>query len=77
MILELCDRVIKLIPQGEREESKEEVTLDTVREDALSALVNLGYKKSVARVVLERVLDGPGERLVLEEALKRALKELS
>jgi hypothetical protein len=31
----------------------------------------------VARVVLERVLDGPGERLVLEEALKRALKELS
>jgi len=77
MILELRDRVIKLIPQGEREESKEEVTLDTVREDALSALVNLGYKKSVARVVLERVLDGPGERLVLEEALKRALKELS
>jgi len=77
MILELRDRVIKLAPQEKREESKEEGSPDTVREDALSALVNLGYKKSAARTVLERVLTGPGERLVLEEALKRALKELS
>ena len=77
MILELRDRVIKLAPQEKREESKEEGSPDTVREDALSALVNLGYRKSAARTVLERVLTGPGERLVLEEALKRALKELS
>jgi len=77
MILELRDRVIKLVPQGEREESKEEVTLDTVREDALSALVNLGYKKSMAKTVLDRVLHEAGDGLVLEEALKRALKELS
>ena len=60
MILELRDRVIKLAPQEKREESKEEGSPDTVREDALSALVNLGYKKSAARTVLERVLTGPG-----------------
>jgi Holliday junction DNA helicase RuvA len=77
MILELRDRVIKLAPQESREEARAERPLDAVREDALSALVNLGYKKSVAKMVLDRVLDEAGDGLVLEEVLKRALKELS
>jgi Holliday junction DNA helicase RuvA len=77
MILELRDRVIKLAPQEAREEARVERPLDAVREDALSALVNLGYKKSVAKMVLDRVLDEAGDGLALEEVLKRALKELS
>jgi Holliday junction DNA helicase RuvA len=77
MILELRDRVIKLAPQESREEARAERPLDAVREDALSALVNLGYKKSVAKMVLDRVLDEAGDGLALEEVLKRALKELS
>jgi Holliday junction DNA helicase RuvA len=77
MILELRDRVIKLAPQEAREEAKAERPLEAVREDALSALVNLGYKKSVAKMVLDRVLDEAGDGLALEEVLKRALKELS
>ncbi len=77
MILELRDRVIKLTPQEAREEARAESTLDAVREDALSALVNLGYKKSTAKTVVDRILDGADEGLALEAILKRALKELS
>ena len=77
MILELRDRVIKLAPQEVPEEINAAGSLDAVREDALSALVNLGYKKSVAKMVLDRVLDGEVDGLALEEVLKRALKELS
>jgi Holliday junction DNA helicase RuvA len=77
MILELRDRVVKLAPQEPREEARAESTLDAVREDALSALVNLGYKKSAAKTVVDRILDDPAEGLALEAILKRALKELS
>ena len=77
MILELRDRVVKLAPQEPREEAGAESSLDALREDALSALVNLGYKKSAAKTVLDRILDDPAEGLALETILKRALKELS
>jgi len=77
IILELRDRVIKLAPEESREEAKAESTLDAVREDALSALVNLGYKKSLAKTVVDRVVDSADDGLALEVILKRALKELS
>lgn len=77
MILELRDRVVKLAPQEPREEARAERPLDAVREDALSALVNLGYKKSAAKTVVDRILDDPAKGLALETILKRALKELS
>jgi holliday junction DNA helicase RuvA len=77
MILELRDRVIKLDTDAAREEVKEKSTLDAVREDALSALVNLGYKKSYARSVLDQIADGSSQQWNLEDLLKEALKRLS
>jgi Holliday junction DNA helicase RuvA len=77
IILELRDRVIKLAPEEAREEVKAESTLDAIREDALSALVNLGYKKSFARTVLDKIIDGSSQPWSLEELLKEALKHLS
>jgi holliday junction DNA helicase RuvA len=77
MILELRDRVIKLDTDAAREETKEERTLDAVREDALSALVNLGYKKSYARSVFDQIADGSSQQWNLEDLLKEALKRLS
>ena len=77
MILELRDRVIKLAPQEAREEAAAQSPLDAVREDALSALVNLGYRKSAAKAVLDRMLDSAQDGVALEDVLKRALKELS
>ena len=77
IILELRDRVIKLAPEQTREEVKEESSLDAIREDALSALVNLGYKKSFARTVLDKIVDGSSQPWSLEALLKEALKHLS
>jgi len=69
--------VIKLAPEQTREEVKEESSLDAIREDALSALVNLGYKKSFARTVVDKIVDGSLQPWSLEELLKEALKHLS
>jgi len=77
IILELRDRVIKLAPEEVREEVKAESTLDAIREDALSALVNLGYKKSFAHTVLDKIMDGSSQPWSLEGLLKEALKHLS
>ena len=77
IILELRDRVIKLAPEQTREEVKEEISLDAIREDALSALVNLGYKKSFARTVVDKIVDGSSQPWSLEDLLKEALKHLS
>ena len=77
IILELRDRVIKLAPGEIREEIKPESSLDVVREDALSALVNLGYKKSYARSLLDQIVDGSAQQWNLEGILKEALKRLS
>jgi Holliday junction DNA helicase RuvA len=77
IILELRDRVIKLAPGQIQDEVKPESFLDAVREDALSALVNLGYKKSYARSVLDQIVDGSAQQWNLEGILKEALKRLS
>jgi len=77
IILELRDRVIKLAPGQIQEEVKPESSFDTVLEDALSALVNLGYKKSYARSVLDQIVDGSAQQWNLEGILKEALKRLS
>jgi Holliday junction resolvasome RuvABC DNA-binding subunit len=39
--------------------------------------VNLGYKKSYARSVLDRIADGSSQQWNLEDLLKEALKRLS
>jgi holliday junction DNA helicase RuvA len=77
IILELRDRVIKLAPGQIQEEVKPESSLDAVLEDALSALVNLGYKKSYARSVLDQIVDASAQQWNLEGILKEALKRLS
>jgi Holliday junction DNA helicase RuvA len=77
MILELRDKVVKLDDGSIRDDAKGERDFDTVREDALSALVNLGYKKSFARSVLDKIVDGSAEPWSLEELLKEALKRVS
>ncbi len=77
MILELRDKVVKLDAGSVQGDVKEERGLDSVREDALSALVNLGYKKNYARSVLDKIMDGSPAQRTLEELLKEALKHLS
>ena len=48
-----------------------------MKDDALSALVNLGYKNATAKAVIEKVVSESVEGLGLDVLLKNALKTLS
>ena len=63
--------------------SKEEISTDispllnnTSREEALSALVALGFDKSSSGKVLKKVTSEQGEELSVEQLIKEALKSL-
>lgn len=68
MVLELKDK-IKFLPKTETMSGQPEAGTDIV-EDAVSALVNLGYKKPLAEEVLKKVrqskLESPVEDLIRE-----------
>jgi len=49
---------------------------NTSREEALSALIALGFDKTSSGKVLDKVLAVDGENLTVEDLLKRALKHL-
>ena len=75
LILELRE---KIGPVGHSEGPELSVadrqTTSDMRDDALSALVNLGYKENLSRKALESLAPQPG--VGLEEILKQALKIL-
>jgi Holliday junction DNA helicase RuvA len=50
---------------------------NAMKDDALSALVNLGYKNATAKAVIEKVVSESVEGLGLDVLLKNALKTLS
>ncbi|MDD5723505.1 MAG: Holliday junction branch migration protein RuvA [Syntrophales bacterium] len=73
MIFELKDKITKVISEG-----TSTVTPDTVvKEDALSALINLGYKNNVAKDAIDKVYITRGEGVTLEVLLPESLKILS
>jgi len=77
MILELKDKAAKL--------GRDDVTVctvavktgDQVKEDALSALVNLGYKGSAVKDVVDRIMRNAPETPSLDQLLKQALRTLA
>jgi Holliday junction DNA helicase RuvA len=77
MILELKDKAAKL--------GRDDVTVctvavktgDQVKEDALSALVNLGYKGSAVKDVVDRIMRKAPETPSLDQLLKQALRTLA
>ena len=77
MILELKDKVLRLKPEGVVSTTGDKRIFEQViEEDALSALVNLGYKRNAAKNALDKVIDESGEELALEVLLKKALQTL-
>ncbi len=48
---------------------------NTIKEESLSALVNLGFTKKTVEKVLDQVLKG-NDQLIVEELIKEALKKL-
>jgi Holliday junction DNA helicase RuvA len=45
--------------------------------DALSALTNLGYRRSEAQVAVDRVIARLGEAAALDSVLRESLRELA
>jgi len=80
LVLELKDKVLKLERRQEaaRERAVPRSAADAVKEDALSALINLGYKNALAREVIEKIIDEEQPVVPsLDVLLKKALQRLS
>ncbi|MBN2397529.1 MAG: Holliday junction branch migration protein RuvA [Deltaproteobacteria bacterium] len=73
ILFELKDKVGTVIPGRLPAGSPDAV----MKEDALSALVNLGYKDSIAKKAIDRVCAEKGREVPLEVLLPEALKVLS
>jgi Holliday junction DNA helicase RuvA len=79
MVLELKDKILKMHPaQPAPAATVGSRRLEALMEDALSALINLGYKNTTAKEAVEKVVrDCPPERMSLDVVLKGALKILA
>lgn len=78
LILELKEKVIKKmtmeqIPAADDQHKAGEM----IKEDVLSALVNLGYKNNAAKDALDKVVQVSKEDLTLDQLLKKTLKILA
>jgi Holliday junction DNA helicase RuvA len=61
---------------GARPDVKSEPTEDSVRADALSALLNLGYQRSSAEKAIDSALAEGGD-VTVESILRRTLRKLA
>ncbi|MBI3357699.1 MAG: Holliday junction branch migration protein RuvA [Nitrospirae bacterium] len=75
--LELKDKVGKIQPGVVQASTSEPPSFDGPYEDALSALVNLGYRPQDAREALKRVTKAAACPIVLKDLIRRGLKELA
>lgn len=77
MVLELKDKASKLGREGSMVGTAAVKTGDQMKEDALSALVNLGYKGAAVKDVVDRVMRETPETPSLDHLLKQALRALA
>jgi len=77
MILELRDKALKLGSEAVPSGITAVRTGEQVRDDAFSALVNLGYKGSLARDAVERIMKEAEQPPSLDQVLKKALRILA
>lgn len=78
LILELKEKVLKKmtaeeVPAIDNQQKINEI----IREDVLSALINLGYKNNIAQGALDKVLYASAKGLAMDQLLKKTLKILS
>jgi Holliday junction DNA helicase RuvA len=74
LVLELREKLKKLAPTALAQETPPAAAAADVREDVLSALVNLGYKEAMVQKALDGLSLEAGQ--TVEELLKQALKKL-
>ena len=78
LVIELRDKVGKLSGDGSALDagSQKAMPADAVFEDALSALINLGYQKNAAEKAINQAA-GEGTELSVQKLLRRALQVLA
>ena len=78
LILELKEKVIKKMMLEETPAADDQHQAnEMIMEDALSALVNLGYKSNVAKDALDKALRSSDEEMGMDTLLKKTLKILA
>jgi Holliday junction DNA helicase RuvA len=77
MVLELKDKAVKLGSDEKTAGQTAERTDEQMKDDALSALVNLGYRGSAAKEAVDRIVREATESLTLDRILKKALRTLA
>jgi Holliday junction DNA helicase RuvA len=75
--LELKDKVERLHPAAAATSAGLSGPVDHLHEDALSALVNLGYKPAEVKEALKRVSRASSTALSLQAMIREALKDLA
>lgn len=77
--LELKDKIEFIIENGQQSTVSRQLSVrrDPLFEDAVSALVNLGYKKVVAEDAVKQARGRQGEKTDIEGLIKESLKILS
>lgn len=76
LILELQSKITSIVP--ETAENGASPIASSVADDALSALLNLGYQGAAAKETLRLIeRSRPGEELTVEDLLREALRRLS
>jgi Holliday junction DNA helicase RuvA len=77
LVLELKDKVGKLHPGLAPASDSPRQGQDATFDDALSALVNLGYRPQDAREALKQVKKSNAESIMLKDMIRESLKELA
>ena len=77
LALELTDKVDKLGTAAGPRAAKADEPSGKLMDDALSALVNLGYKSADVKDVIKQVLTGRNGDTPLQDLIRAALKELA
>jgi len=77
LVLELKDKVGKLHPGLTPGIDSSRQEQDAIFDDALSALVNLGYRPQDAKEALKHVKKSNAESTVLKDMIRESLKELA
>ena len=77
IMVELRDKVSSLLPGHDVTVAVKAATDEAMIEDALSALLNLGYKKGVAQRAIENARQRLEGEITLESLLKESLRALA
>ncbi len=78
LVLELREKVSALSLAGLQTPISAGSESDKIKEDALSALVNLGYSRNEAKRVIDKIAEGEEAKSdSVEELIKKALKKLA